>query len=103
MLSDAKPELEQEICDALRKALYEAQMIFFQESDNATANSAMKKHMIELSMKFSDKAATEAAPKIANAIYDFVKSIGITAVPKTLVSPSGPVTGSINITDFKIN
>lgn len=103
MLSDAKKPLEDAIYEALKNALYEAYMSQINEDGNANLLDAMKNHMSKASMNFSEKAASEAAPKIADAIYDFVKAIGITATPTTLMSPSGPVTGAINPTDFQIN
>lgn len=47
-------------------------------------------------------ANTLAAP-MADAIYDFVKQMQITAtVTGTVISPSGPCTGSIPPTSFTI-
>ena len=40
---------------------------------------------------------------LAEAIYNFVMEIGIFAAPKSLSSPGGPVTGVINMVDFKIS
>lgn len=104
MLSDAKPVLENEIYNALKDALYKAQMNQFTKGENESLTKLMEGHMNKWANDFSDTAAKEAAPKIANAIYDFVKSIGITAIVKgTLTNTGGPVTGTINPIDFKIS
>lgn len=104
MLSDKKPELEKNINTILYNALYKAYMSTFEsnsDSDPKIANR-VKQEIDDAAKKFSKVAADEAAPELAGAIYNFVKSIGIMATPKALTSPVGPCAGVITMNEFKI-
>lgn len=104
MLSTAKPTLEKQINNILKDALYKAQMKQFRGGGDANLSQIMYNHMQKMAMEFATTAADEASGKLANAIYDFVKAIGITAVVKgTLSNTGGPVTGTIYPKDFQIN
>lgn len=103
MLSTALPTLQVEIQNSLQQALTQAQMIFTIPSDDSVGSS-MTKYQQQLATQYANVAASIAAPLLAKAIHNYVMQIGITAVPKTLAIPGiGPVTGAINITDFKIS
>ena len=54
-------------------------------------------------MNYAKKAAEKASQPLAEAIYNFVMEIGILAVPKSLTAPNGPVSGVINMVDFKVS
>lgn len=103
MLINAKPELENSIKTALYDALKEAHMTFFTKGDNDVANNAMELHLQTMADKFATAASTNAAPKIADAIYKFVLQIGIEATPMKLKAQNYPVIGVINQTEFKIS
>lgn len=102
MLETAKPKLQTDIENAIFEAFKEAEMTQC-SNDGSILGNAMEAHIQQGASKYAKKAAEIAAPKIAEAIYDFVKEIGITATPTTLVSPSGPVTGVIKMPDFTIS
>lgn len=102
MLETAKPKLQTDIEQALYNALYKAQMTQC-KNDGSEMGQMMESHLSQGAQEYAQNAAKEAAGPIATAIYDFVKQIGITAIPSALVSPSGPVTGVINMPDFTIS
>lgn len=106
-LAGAKPELANDLKDLLQKAAYEALLTGNRPSgDNPEISANTTKVMQDAAQRFSDKFAELAYQPMADAIYKFVKEIGITAVPKgTLIAPTsgGPVTGSIIINDFIIS
>lgn len=110
MLSTAKPTLESNIKQILYDSLYNALKSMYSNSSltEAVINNAAKKEIDDASKKTAQIFADDASGPLADAIYDFVKSIGITATPKgTLISPGGmtpaPVTGSIVMSDFTIS
>ena len=98
MLSTAKPILENQ----LLKILYDAYMTQYETNQL----SDISKYDYEIKDKFSilaTKFSQEAAGPTAEAIYKFVKEIGIQAnVTGTIIAPSGPCTGSIPSTNFTI-
>ena len=103
MLSSAKPKLEKDIEDILYKALYKAQNMVFEPGGSEPMIDNFIKNTIDKTAKeYAKTAAKEAAKPLAEAIYNFVKEIGIVATPKALISPHGPVIGTININEFKI-
>ncbi len=109
MLSTAKPELETNIKDILYDSLYSAYLTTYITSDITDQGIAASanKEIDDAAKKFARKAADTACGPLADAIYNFVLSIGIIAAPKgTLMSPGGltpaPVTGVINMNDFII-
>lgn len=104
MLKSALPKLQSNIEKILTESLYEAQMTSFKASGQESiidnfCNNAIK----EAAMEYAKKASEKASKPLAEAIYDFVMEIGIIAVPKSLTSPAGPVSGVINMADFKIS
>jgi len=102
----SKPILKQTLENILLKAAYEAQNTMIHDGDCPQAlKTKLEADMKEGAMKWAKKFSEEAGGPMADAIYDFVKEISIVATVKgTLIAPppSGPVTGVINPTDFKI-
>lgn len=97
MLVTAKIKLQKE----LYKALYDAYMADFapnivteEGSYDANIKSAMEKKAI--------KYATGLSMDLTDAIYKFVKEIGIQATVTGVSSPVGPCTGMLLPTNFKI-
>ena len=103
MLKDAKPKLQDDIEGILKDAIYEAYMTQYKESDNTIINSFTKNSMSTAAKEFSEKASKLIGKPLAEAIYNFVLEIGITAKPNQLVAPNGPVSGVININEFSIS
>lgn len=107
MLSSAKKQLKEDLKSILTKSLYDAYSTMFipAPDTDATINNYIKNEIDDAAKKFAKTAAESAAEPMANAIYDFVKQIGIMATPKgSLVAPpmGGPVSGVININEFSI-
>lgn len=104
MLSDAKPILQSNINEILYNSLYKAFMSTFSESDisDSSINKRAKQEIDDAAKQFAKTCADEASKNLAESIYEFVKKIGIVAKPTGLVSPQGPVSGIINLTDFSI-
>lgn len=109
MLSSAKPTLQSDLEDLLEEAAYEAFMTT-QESPSGTASSIsnrMEKELKSAASNFAKKFAEVAGEPMAEAIYNFVKEIGIIATPSgslistSITSPS-PVTGTMPMSDFAI-
>lgn len=98
-LSGAKPKLEQE----LNKAFYDAYMTQYEDNKVPEAgkyNSNVKSSLEKKAHEFADSMAKD----MANAIYNFVKEIGIMAtVTGTITAPSGPCMGNIPLTNFTIS
>lgn len=110
MLITAKPVLESKINQILFDSLYKSLNLMYSNSSLSenVINSTGQKEIDDASEKTAKSFADNASGPLADAIYDFVKSIGITATPKgTLISPGGmapaPVTGSIIMSDFTIS
>lgn len=102
-LAGAKPDLEKDLKNLLQKASYEAFMTANIPDEKAPEISAsVTNTMKDAAQKFSDKFAEIACQPMADAIYKFVKEIGITAQPKSLFAASSPVTGIINLNEFTI-
>ena len=102
-LAGAKPDLENDLKILLQKASYEAFMTAnLPDSSNPEVAGFVTDTMMDAAQKFSDKFSEEAYQPMANAIYKFVKEIGILAKPAALMSPQGSVTGIINLNDFTI-
>lgn len=85
----------------LYKAFYDAYMVDFtpnivaeERSYDANIKSAMEKKAI--------KYATGLSIDLTDAIYKFVKEIGIQASATGVIAPSGPCTGVIPPSNFKI-
>lgn len=101
----SKPVLEQE----LKKLLYEAYLAqFLNMTDQSLAN--LNAEMIKNAHQMANKFAKAASKGAANAIYDFVKSIGITITPTGMMAPpapsgyppGGPATGTITSSNITI-
>ena len=86
----------------LKKAFSDAYMEQF--SPNELTAMVKFDPAIYTSMKINvENFSNTLAISMADAIYDFVKSMQITAtVTGTVISPSGPCTGSIPPTSFTI-
>ena len=106
MLSTAKPILENQ----LLKILYDAYMTQYetnQLSDISKYDYEIKDKFLILATKFSQ----EAAGPTAEAIYKFIKEIGInitippsiTAPPVPPTLPGGPCSGAIPISNITIS
>lgn len=104
MLIDAKPKLQKDIYDILQKSMYEAYMTSFIDDDDVDNDirNRVKKEMTKSAKKYSEKFANEACGPLSQAIYEFVKSIGIITTPKSLTSPHGPVVGKIDVKEHTI-
>lgn len=95
-LSAAKPKLEKD----LYKAFYDAYTSQFSSNSEAGKHSGDAQKVIE---DGADKFADKLSKSMAQAIYDFVKEIGIQAtLSGTVISPSGPCTGALPPTSFTI-
>ena len=95
-LAGAKPKLEQD----LYKAFNDAYLSQFQSNPDAGKYSGEAQNSVKES---ADKFAKELSKTMAQAIYDFVKEIGIQAtLSGTVISPSGPCTGALPPTSFTI-
>lgn len=104
-LEGAKPKLEQDLKKLLEDASYDADMSMIIEDASVDSRimAKVKSVMDEACRKKAKKFAETAYKPLAQAIYDFVKEIGINLVPKgTLLSPpgitGGPVTGTASTT-----
>lgn len=99
-LQGAKPKLEQDLKKLLEDASYEADMSMLQENGDVDPRIAakVKKDMDAACRKKAQKFAEKAYKPLAQAIYDFVKEIGINLVPKgTLIAPQAPA-GALPVT-----
>lgn len=97
-LQGAKPLLEQK----LYKAFYDAYMT---QCDANSLESASKYDGETKSafQKKADQFSKSLSKDMADAIYNFVKEIGIQAnVSGVVIAPSGPCTGMIPMTNFTI-
>ena len=103
MLSTAKPILETK----LRQILIDAYKTQFVSNSEAGAQTGIVSSDIN---KAALNFANKAAPAAADAIYNFVKEIGIMINPSPVVVapplpptlPGGPCTGIIPITNITI-
>ena len=95
-LSAAKPLLQQD----LYNAFYDAYMTQYNEDPEiGSCNSEAKSELDKAAKKFASSLSSD----MAQAIYDFVKEMSIQAtVTGTIISPSGPCTGSMPPTSFTI-
>lgn len=95
-LVGAKPKLQSD----LYKAFYDAYMTQCGTDPGAGKyNNEANKVMMDHADKFANSLSTD----MAEAIYNFVKEIGIQAtVTGTVIAPSGPCTGNIPPTSFTV-
>lgn len=97
-LEGAKPILQQDLYNAFYNA-YMTQYASNNLKDIAKFDNDMKEAMEKKAKDFSEQLSKD----MAEAIYKFVKEIGIQAtVTGTIIAPSGPCTGSIPSTNFTI-
>lgn len=99
-LAASKPKLEQDIKKLLEDACYEAEMTMINGGSKADPRIVAKiqKDMDAASRKKARKFAEKAYKPLAEAIYNFVKEIGINLTPKgTLIAPQAPA-GALPIT-----
>ena len=102
-LIGARPKLESDLRRILQKAAEEAFKTANKgDGSDMQIESYVNNAIKDAAKKFSEKFAEEAYKEMANAIYEFVKEIGIEAKPGLLMSPHGPVTGAIMLNEFTI-
>lgn len=85
----SKPKLQADIYKLLEDGLEKAFKATFMTAENCDDADDMAKN-------FAQKGAMEMAPKMADAIHSYVSSMDITLVPTTLVTSTGPITGTAN-------
>ena len=113
MLSTAKPILQSQLLQILQNASYEMFMTQFaknQISEAGKYDGDRENKMKQFASEFSQKFAQEASGPVAQAIYDFVKEIGIqVTIPSSVISPAkppplpgGPCSGMIPMINIKI-
>ncbi len=109
-LTGARAEFEQALKTGLQAAAFAAYMTANvldggDEDDDPLISAHVQKSVTDAAQKFSDKFAELASKSVSLAVYNYVKEIGITMIPKgTLLSagPGSPVTGTAQINDFVI-
>lgn len=90
MLSTAKPVLQVKLNKILYQGLYEAFKATFMTADIGEDGE-------DMAVQFAKKGSNAMAKDLTDAIDEYVKQIGITITPTTLIAPpSGPVTGMAN-------
>lgn len=92
-LQGAKPKLEADLLKLLEDASYEADMSMLLEDSETDPRIAakIKQDMDIACRKKAQTFAQKAYKPLAQAIYDFVKEIGINLSPKgTLLCPQSP-------------
>lgn len=104
MLVTAKIKLQADLMSMLQQAYmqnFASNKVVEEKAYDVKAKMAMQKKAL--------KFAQTAAGPVANAIYKFVKEIGITAtIPPSVTAPpapplpGGPCTGTMLMTNFKI-
>lgn len=105
-LKVAKLELEQKLRDAFFNAGFNAYMT--QHQPNAVSEAQKydnvgKDQMKKLANDYAEELSKSLAKDMAEAIYNFVKEIGIqVTIPPSVIAPSGPCTGVIPLTSFTI-
>ena len=98
-LSAAKTKLEMD----LKQAFFDAYMTQYEPNNIPQAAKYDNDTKIAMQKK-ADDFSISLSKDLATAIYDFVKEIGITVtLSGTVISPSGPCTGTIPITSFTIS
>ena len=102
-LAIAKPQFQQDIYNILYDAAENAYMTQFQSNSIENARDydiKIKERMMKISKDFATQFAETAYKPLADIIEAYIKDmhIIINHIPKgTLISPSGPVTGVLNI------
>lgn len=97
-LAGAKTILQMDLFNAFKDAYmtqFESNVVTAASKYDSGRKSSLEKKAIE----FADSLSKD----MAEAIYAFVKEIGIQAtISGTVVAPSGPCMGSIQIPDFTV-
>lgn len=107
-LASAKSSFENDIYNVLKDALYNAYMTQYNDNvveEASKFNIDVQNKMKEVAINFSEEAAKKASKGLADAIYNYIKEMAITInhIPKgTLISPAGPVTGTINVSPNEV-
>ena len=107
-LGVAKTELEQKLKKAFFDAGYSAYMTQYQpnaipEAQKYDEDDSLKKLQEKLATDYANELSESLAKDMAEAIYNFVKEIGIQiTIPPTVIAPSGPCTGAIPPNCFTI-
>lgn len=115
MLSAAKIEFQNKLKSIIKLAVYNAYMTQYQpnalsEAQKYDNEKSLNDFQIKLANDFADEFTNKSIEPVTNAIYDFVKEIGIQitippsviAPPAPPVLPGGPCTGVINIANIQI-
>lgn len=103
MLSKAKPKFDAEVEDLLKDAMYQAFLEMLSSGNDDLIDEYVKKTTNKAAKKFANKVASIAAPRLTNAIDEYIKESGlfinVNPAGIQLVSPptGGPVTGTIII------
>ena len=102
MLKKAKPKFESDIKQLIEDSMYNAFISTFSKGDEDVIDAYLEKALDESAKKFARKVSEKAATPLADAIDEYIKSMGIfiTVQPLgiSLTGPTGPVSGVINIT-----
>lgn len=101
----AKSELALDLKKILRKAAYEAQITCKRDGADKDIQSTLHQKIDEAAMEFAEKFAEVSHKDLSEAIYHFVKEIGVVITPAgSLISatPGSPVTGVIPMNQVKI-
>ena len=105
-LGVAKNKLKEDLKNAFYDAAYKAYMT--QHQPNAISEAQKhdnigKKQMEKLAIDFAEELSNSLAKDMSEALYNFVKEIGIQiTIPPTVIAPSGPCSGVIPPTSFTI-
>lgn len=104
-LISSKPKLEQDLKKILEDSMYEADMTSLLDGDGVEPSIAAKirKDMDAACRKKAQKFAERAYGPLAQAIYDFVKEIGITLTPTGLLMAPQAVSGILPVTGTATN
>lgn len=97
MLSNARPILQIKLNEILYDSLYQAIITSYTSSKESNSEK-MNEYAMEANKQYAHNMATKfaqmASGELADAIYEFVKSIGITLTPAGgLQTTVGPVMG----------
>lgn len=99
MLSTAKTKLKADLYKCFLEA-YVKQYSACTDSGSEAVNSGAEAQIAQSGHKFANKISSG----MADAIYDFVKEIGINiTVPPTVMCGPTPCTGTIPMTNVKVS
>lgn len=94
-LTAALPKLIEDIGAAATLAAHDAFMKFLSPANEADPSKAGKITADQemAATTFATEFATKIKAPLANAIHSYTQQLQIILIPKSLVSPTGPVTG----------